>query len=53
MSKDLDTTDDQEATTEEVGDALKEWLTVGDQEYAPAASTDGDVDTAADAATDR
>ena len=32
MSKDLNTTDDQEATTEQVGDALKEWLKAGDQE---------------------
>lgn len=48
MTKDLDTTDDQEATTEEVGDALKEWLTAGDQEDAPA---DGDGDTATDGAT--
>ena len=42
MTKDLDNID-QEATTEEVGDALKEWLTAGDQEDAPA---DGDGDTA-------
>lgn len=49
MSKDLDTIDDQEATTEEVGDALKEWLKAGDQEDAPA---DGDGDTATDGATD-
>lgn len=49
MSKDLDTTDDQEATTEQVGDALKEWLTAGDQEDAPA---DDDGDTATDGATD-
>lgn len=49
MSKDLDTTDDQEATTEQVGDALKEWLTAGDQEDAPA---DDDGDTASDGATD-
>ena len=48
MSKDLDTTDDQEATTEQVGDALKEWLTAGDQEDAPA---DDDGDTATDGAT--
>lgn len=48
MTKNLDTIDDQEATTEQVGDALKEWLTVGDQEDAPA---DGDGDTAADGAT--
>ena len=52
MTKDLDTTDDQEATTEQVGDALKEWLTAGDQEDAPAAPTDGDGDTATDGATD-
>lgn len=49
MSKDLDTTDDQEATTEQVGDALKEWLTASDQEDAPA---DDDGDTATDGATD-
>lgn len=49
MSKDLDTADDQEATTEEVGDALKKWLKAGDQEDAPA---DGDGDTATDGATD-
>lgn len=49
MSKDLNTTDDQEATTEEVGDALKEWLTTGDQEDIPA---DDDGDTATDGATD-
>ena len=48
MTKDLDTTDDQEATTEEVGDALKEWLKAGDQEDAPA---DDDSDTATDGAT--
>lgn len=42
MTKDLDNID-QEATTEEVGDALKEWLTAGDQEDAPA---DDDSDTA-------
>lgn len=48
MSKDLDTADDQEATTEEVGDALKKWLKAGDQEDAPA---DGDGDTATDGAT--
>jgi hypothetical protein len=47
MTKDLDTT--EEATTEQVGDALKEWLKAGDQEDAPA---DGDGDTAADGATD-
>lgn len=51
MTKDLDTIDDQEATTEQVGDALKEWLTAGDQEDAPAAPTDGDGDTATDGAT--
>ncbi len=51
MTKDLDTIDDQEATTEEVGAALKEWLTAGDQEDAPAAPTDGDGDTATDGAT--
>lgn len=51
MTKDLDSIDDQEATTEQVGDALKEWLTVGDQEDAPAASTDDDGDTAADGTT--
>lgn len=45
MTKDLDTTDDQEATTEQVGDALKEWLKAGDQEDAP---TDDDGATAAD-----
>lgn len=48
MTKDLDTIDDQEATTEQVGDALKEWLKAGDQEDAPA---DGDGDTATDGAT--
>jgi hypothetical protein len=48
MSKDLNTTDDQEATTEQVGDALKEWLKAGDQEDAPA---DDDSDTATDGAT--
>lgn len=48
MTKDLDTIDDQDVTTEQVGDALKEWLTAGDQEDAPAAPTDGDGDTAAD-----
>ena len=48
MTKDLDTTDDQEATTEQVGDALKEWLTAGDKELAPA---DDDGDTATDGAT--
>lgn len=51
MTKDLDTIDDQEATTEQVGDALKEWLTAGDQEDAPATPTDGDGDTATDGAT--
>lgn len=51
MTKNLDTIDDQEATTEQVGDALKEWLTAGDQEDAPAAPTDGDGDTAAGGAT--
>ena len=51
MTKDLDTIDDQEATTEQVGDALKEWLKAGDQEDAPAAPTDGDGDTATDGAT--
>lgn len=50
MTKNLDTIDDQEATTEQVGDALKEWLTAGDQEDAPAAPTDGDGDTATDGA---
>ena len=49
MTKDLDTTDDQEATTEQVGDALKAWLKAGDQEDAPA---DGDGDTATEDATD-
>lgn len=34
MTKDLYTTDDQEATTEQVGDALKEWLKA--EEDAPA-----------------
>lgn len=52
MTKNLDTIDDQEATTEQVGNALKEWLTAGDQEDAPAAPMDGDGDTAADGATD-
>ena len=51
MTKNLDTTEDQEATTEQVGDALKEWLKAGDQEDAPAAPTDGDGDTATDGAT--
>lgn len=46
MTKNLDTTEDQEATTEQVGDALKEWLKAGDQEDAPAAPTDGDGDGA-------
>nr|DAL06575.1 MAG TPA: hypothetical protein [Bacteriophage sp.] len=45
MSKDLDSIDDQEATTEQVGDALKEWLTAGGKELAPA---DDDGDTATD-----
>lgn len=49
MTKTLDTIDDQEATTEQVGDALKEWLKAGDQEDAPA---DGDGATAADGATE-
>lgn len=48
MTKNLDSIDDQEATTEEVGDALKEWLKAGDQEDAPAAPADGDGDTATD-----
>lgn len=48
MTKDLDSIDDQEATTEQVGDALKEWLTAGDKEPAPA---DDDSDTTADGAT--
>ena len=48
MSKDLDTTDDQDVTTEEVGDALKEWLKADDQEDAPAKD---DGDTATDGAT--
>lgn len=43
MTKDLDTIDDQEATTEQVGDALKEWLKAGDQEDTP---TDDDSTTA-------
>ena len=51
MTKDLDTTDDQEATTEQVGDALKEWLKAGDQEDAPATPTGDDGDTATDGAT--
>ena len=51
MTKNLDTIDDQEATTEQVGDALKDWLKAGDQEDAPAAPTDGDGDTATDGAT--
>lgn len=51
MTKDLDSIDDQEATTEQVGDALKDWLKAGDQEDAPAAPTDGDGDTATDGAT--
>lgn len=45
MTKDLDSIDDQDVTTEQVGDALKEWLKAGDQEDAPA---DGDGDTATD-----
>lgn len=45
MTKDLDSIDDQEATTEQVGDALKEWLKAGDQEDAPA---DDDSATATD-----
>ena len=49
MTKDLYTTDDQEATTEQVGDALKEWLKAGDQEDAPAKD---DGDTAPDGAND-
>ena len=49
MTKDLDSIDDQEATTEQVGDALKEWLKAGDQEDAPVAPADGDGATAADA----
>ena len=48
MSKDIDTIDDQEATTEEVGAALKEWLKAGDQEDAPAAPTEDDSATATD-----
>lgn len=40
MTKDLDSIDDQDVTTEEVGDALKEWLKAGDQEGAPAAPAD-------------
>lgn len=48
MTKNLDTIDDQEATTEQVGDALKEWLKAGDQEGAPA---DDDGDTATEDAT--
>ncbi len=48
MSKDLDTTEDQDVTTEEVGDALKEWLKTGDQEDAPAGD---DGDTATDGTT--
>ena len=49
MTKDLDSIDDQEATTEQVGDALKEWLKAGDQEDAPAKD---DGDTAPDGAND-
>ena len=52
MTKDLDSIDDQEATTEQVGDALKEWLKAGDQEDAPAAPAKDDGDTASDGATD-
>ena len=48
MTKDLDSIDDQEATTEQVGDALKEWLTTGDQEDTPAAPADDDSATATD-----
>lgn len=48
MTKNLDSIDDQEATTEQVGDALKDWLKAGDQEDAPAAPTDSDGDTATD-----
>lgn len=48
MTKNLDTIDDQEATTEEVGDALKEWLKAGDQEDAPA---EDDSDTTTDGTT--
>lgn len=44
MTKDLDTIDDQEATTEQVGDALKEWLKTGDQEDAPADGATGNQD---------
>ena len=51
MTKNLDTTEDQEATTEQVGDALKEWLKAGDQEDAPASPTGDDGDTAAAGAT--
>ena len=40
MTKNLDTIDDQEATTEQVGDALKEWLKAGNQEDAPVAPAD-------------
>lgn len=49
MTKDLDSIDDQEATTEQVGDALKEWLKAGDKEDAPA---DDDGDTATDGTND-
>ncbi len=48
MTKDLDTTEDQDVTTEEVGDALKEWLKTGDQEDAPAGD---DTATATEDAT--
>lgn len=51
MTKNLDTIDDQEATTEQVGDALKDWLKAGDQEDATTDPTDGDGDTATDGAT--
>lgn len=44
MTKNLDTIDDQEATTEQVGDALKDWLKAGDQEDAPAATEADDAD---------
>lgn len=48
MTKNLDTTEDQNVTTEEVGDALKEWLKTGDQEDAPAGD---DTATATEDAT--
>lgn len=48
MTKNLDTIDDQDVTTEEVGDALKEWLKTGDQEDAPAGD---DTATATEDAT--